>query len=68
MRRFYRIDIQPDVFGLWLLVKEWDGSAAPVNRRCGHSRISEAQRAFDRQRRIKEKRGYADTKLNGTSK
>jgi hypothetical protein len=23
MWRFCRLDIQPDLFGLWLLVKEW---------------------------------------------
>ena len=23
MRRYYRLDVQPDLFGLWLLVREW---------------------------------------------
>ena len=23
MRRFYRLDVQPDLFGFWLLVREW---------------------------------------------
>jgi len=27
MRRFYRLDGQPDLFGGVLLVKEWDASA-----------------------------------------
>lgn len=23
MRRFYRLDLQPDLFGYWLLTREW---------------------------------------------
>jgi hypothetical protein len=26
MRRFYRLDVQPDLFGLWLFIREWAGS------------------------------------------
>ena len=69
MWRFYRLDLQPDLFGLSFLVAEWGriGSFGQSQVR-SFAAIGEAQQAFDRQRRIKEKRGYADTKLNGTSK
>jgi predicted DNA-binding WGR domain protein len=23
MRRFYRLDVQPDLFGQWCLIREW---------------------------------------------
>jgi len=30
MRRFYRLDVQPDLFGQWCVTREWGGaSAAP---------------------------------------
>jgi len=29
MNRFYRLDLQPDLFGLWLLVKEWGRIGQP---------------------------------------
>lgn len=32
MHRFYRLDVQPDLFGAWCLVREWDAPAAPVKR------------------------------------
>lgn len=60
MKRFYRLDLQPDLFGLWLLVKEWGRIGQPGQTRLtSFPTITEAQRAFDRQRRLKEKRGYA---------
>lgn len=61
MRRFYRLDVQPDLFGLWLLMREWGRIGRP-----GQTRImsfvskDEAQDALQNQRRAKEKRGYKD--------
>jgi predicted DNA-binding WGR domain protein len=54
---------------VWLLVKEWGriGSSGQSQVR-SFTTITEAQRTFDRQRCIKKKRGYADTKSNGASK
>lgn len=61
MQRFYRLDLQPDLFGLWLLVKEWGRIGQPGQTQLrSYPTIGEAQRAFDRQRRTKERRGYAD--------
>ncbi|MBV9125353.1 MAG: WGR domain-containing protein [Planctomycetes bacterium] len=59
MRRFYRLDVQPDLFGFWLLIREW----GRIGRR-GQTRfmsfatLPEAQEALLQQRRAKERRGY----------
>ncbi len=60
LRRFYRLDVQPDLFGEWCFIREWGriGSA-------GQTRIvpfptpTQAEAALTRQRRAKERRGYA---------
>ncbi len=57
--RFYSLDIQPDLFGGWSLVREW----GRIGR---HGKVmttpfpspAEAERALGRLRRRKEKRGY----------
>jgi hypothetical protein len=33
MRRFYRLDVQPDLFGLWLLMREWGRIGRPGQTR-----------------------------------
>jgi predicted DNA-binding WGR domain protein len=61
MRRFYRLDVQPDLFGFWLFIREWGRIG-----RAGQTRImsfvsrDDAQDALQHQRRAKERRGYAD--------
>lgn len=35
MHRYYRLDVQPDLFGMWCFVREWGRIAAPD--RCGKS-------------------------------
>jgi predicted DNA-binding WGR domain protein len=61
MRRFYRLDVQPDLFGFWLLIREWGCIVHP-----GQTRITsfvsrdEAHDTLQHQRRAKERRGYAD--------
>jgi predicted DNA-binding WGR domain protein len=60
MRRFYRLDMQPDLFGGWSLVREWGriGRAGRV-RLESCATLTEAQAALERQRRAKQRRGYA---------
>jgi len=60
MRRFYRLDIQPDLFGQWCFIREWGriGSAGQV-RSIPYATVAEAHDALARQRRTKERRGYA---------
>jgi predicted DNA-binding WGR domain protein len=61
MRRFYRLDVQPDLFGIWLFIREWWRIGRP-----GQTRImsfvsrDEAQDALQHPRRAKGRRGYAD--------
>jgi predicted DNA-binding WGR domain protein len=60
MWRYYRLDLQPDLFGLWLLVKEWGRIGQPgQSHMTSFATIDDAQRAFELQRRIKERRGYS---------
>ena len=59
MRRFYRLDIQPDLFGRWLLVREWGRVGCGGQRRvASFATAAEARDALDRQRRRKGRRGY----------
>ena len=58
--RYYHLDIQPDFFGNWCLIREWGriGHAGKVLSR-SYPTIAEAERAFGRQQRRKERRGYS---------
>jgi predicted DNA-binding WGR domain protein len=61
MRRFYRLDIEPDLFGGVLLVKEW-GRIGARGRMVAESYDSEALAAdaLQRQADRKRRRGYAE--------
>ncbi len=59
MRRFYRLDVQPDLFGQWCFIREWGrtGSSGQT-RSIPYSTLTAAQQALDCQRRTKERHGY----------
>ena len=59
MRRFYCLDVQPDLFGAWCLVRAWGriGRSGQLHSMPCASE-AEARAALDRQRRRKERRGY----------
>jgi predicted DNA-binding WGR domain protein len=61
MRRFYRLDIQPDLFGGVLLMKEW-GRIGARGRIVAERYDSEALAAdaLQRQAERKRRRGYAE--------
>lgn len=61
MARFYKLDIQRDLFGGWNLVREWGriGRAGQV-RSAPYPSRAEAIDAFARQKRAKERRGYGN--------
>jgi len=62
MRRYYRLDVQPDLFGYWLLIREWGRIGRPGQTRvASFTTVGEADDALQRQRRVKEMRGYADS-------
>ena len=60
MYRFYRLDVQPDLFGQWCLMREWGriGSSGQT-RSIPFPSPTEAKAALDKQRRAKERRGYS---------
>ena len=59
MHRFYRLDVQPDLFGAWCLMREWGRIGSPgQTRSVPFPTLQEAHAALDRQRRAKERRGY----------
>jgi len=60
MARFYKLDVQPTLFGEWAVISEWGriGQGGTV-RSTPYGTASEAEAARDRQWRRKAKRGYA---------
>jgi predicted DNA-binding WGR domain protein len=59
MHRFYRLDVQPDLFGQWCLIREWGRiGTAGRERSLPFPTRRQAQDALDKQRRSKERRGY----------
>jgi predicted DNA-binding WGR domain protein len=60
MFRFYRLDVQPDLFGAWCVLREWGRiGAAGQTRTVPYPTPTEAEVALLCQRRAKEQRGYA---------
>ncbi len=60
LQRYYRPDVQPDLFGSWCLIREWDRIGQGGQARSTlYPTADEAQAALERQRRRKERRGYA---------
>ena len=59
MHRFYRLDMQPDLFGQWCVIREWGriGSAGQ-ERSVPFTSASDAQAALHKQRQAKTRRGY----------
>ncbi|QBD75167.1 WGR domain-containing protein [Ktedonosporobacter rubrisoli] len=59
MKRFYRLDLQPDLFGNQCLIREWGRIGRPGQvRSIPYPTSDEAQVAFQKQRATKERRGY----------
>jgi predicted DNA-binding WGR domain protein len=61
MRRFYRLDIEPDLFGGFLLLKQWGriGARGQIKaKRYGDEAL--ATDALQRQAERKRRRGYAN--------
>jgi predicted DNA-binding WGR domain protein len=59
MWRYYRLDVQRDLFGARCFIREWGRNGQPVQTRSvPYPTPDAAQAAFERQRRAKERRGY----------
>ena len=62
MARFYRLDIQPDLFGGVSVVKEWGRiGRGGQTRQTLYVNSDEARAAVERQKQVKERRGYFTT-------
>jgi predicted DNA-binding WGR domain protein len=60
MRRYYRLDVQQDLFGFWLFVREWGRLGySGQTRIAAIPTLDEACLALQRQQRAKERRGYS---------
>ena len=59
MARFYRMEVQPDLFGGWSFIREWGriGRGGTVRAR-PYSTEAEALAALERQHQAKVRRGY----------
>lgn len=59
MSRFYRLDVQIDLFGSWCVVKEWGriGRSGQIRTTKCNS-LLEASRLADLYLKSKERRGY----------
>jgi predicted DNA-binding WGR domain protein len=62
MARFYRLDVQPTLFGDFEVVKEWGriGRAGQVRSSTPFPTSAEADAALARHRKVKERRGYKE--------
>jgi predicted DNA-binding WGR domain protein len=61
MHRYYRLDVQQDLFGAWCLMREWGriGQGGGQTRIESYSTPAGAETALQNQRRRKERRGYS---------
>lgn len=59
MARFYKLDVQPTLFGEWAVILQWGrkGRGGTV-RSTPYNNDQEAEAARDQQRQVKERRGY----------
>ena len=58
MHRYYRLDVQLDLFGDWCFLREWGRIGSAGLTRTVLYPPQAAQAALERQRRAKERRGY----------
>jgi predicted DNA-binding WGR domain protein len=59
MFRFYHVDIQSDLFGCQCVIREWGRiGRAGQTRIVPYPTITDAQAAFEKQKAVKEKKGY----------
>ena len=58
-RRFYRMIVQPTLFGDWVLFREWGRIGQPGQLRHDHYRhVGQALDALNNRLRAKQRRGY----------
>lgn len=71
MSRFYRLDVQRDLFGAWAVIREWGRIGQPGRMRSDpYPTAEQAEDGIQRQQAAKQGRGYvlayrADARLEG---
>jgi predicted DNA-binding WGR domain protein len=61
MHRYYRLTVEPNLFGEWSLVREWGRVGQPSRRKIDlHATEHDAQAAMMRKEHEKRRRGYYD--------
>jgi predicted DNA-binding WGR domain protein len=58
LHRYYRLDVQPDLFGEWCVVREWGRIGQSGQMRSTPFPTPVEAAALEKQRRAKERRGY----------
>ena len=59
MRRFYQLDVQPDLFGAWGVVREWGRIGRPGRLRVDpYPTAEQAEERMRRHQTAKQGRGY----------
>ncbi len=59
MWRYYRLDVQPDLFGQWCFIREWGRTGTSGQTRSNpYPTPAQAEAALENQRRAKQRRGY----------
>ncbi len=62
MRRFYELDVRPNLFGHWAFIREWGRIGSPGQvMTLLFPTFEEAHAALERQQRVKVGRGYIQT-------
>ena len=60
VHRYYRLDVQRDLFGAWCCIREWGRIGSTGRMRSDpYPTSAEAEAALVKQRCAKERRGYA---------
>jgi predicted DNA-binding WGR domain protein len=58
MQCYYRMDVAPDLFGHWCLMREWDRIGSTGQMRSLPFPTRRKPPSLDKQRHVKERRGY----------
>ena len=62
MHRYYRLDVQPDLFGAWGLIREWGRIGQPGRLLVDpYPTVAQAEERMRFQQAVKQGRGYART-------
>ncbi len=60
MARFYRLDVQPDLFGSWSFIREWGRIGRPGTvRALPCPTEAEARAMLEKHWRVRQRRGYS---------